>query len=168
MSIDTRVYLNKNITPEMVLEVVRLKIDDRATLEKESRLKNRTLYNLYITSKDRIRSIFMMYSKEKISNTCYDGSEEYLLMSMNSDKDSIELMKDIVNTFGGYIDENDCDDKEAQFIKYNGTYEKYVKLAEETKRKMIIKDIEDVCKKHSLKTIIRDDYITINLSDLDK
>ncbi|EGT3606817.1 hypothetical protein FKF97_10470 [Clostridium perfringens] len=168
MSVDVKVYLNKEITPEMVLEVIKLNIDKRASLENENRLKNMSLYNLYLTLEDRKRSIFMMYSNEKVKNTCYNGKEEYLYLSMESDEDSISLMNKIVSIFGGYIDENDCDNIEAQFVECDGVYKKYIQLAEETKIKAAIKDIEDICNKHGLKAIIENKDIKIKLPNLYK
>lgn len=166
MSVDVKVYLNKEITPEMVLEVIKLNIDKGASLVNIDGLRDLTFYDLCLTLKDKNRIISMIYSKESIENTCYNGNEEYLYLSIASDNDSIELMNKVVSIFGGYIDENDCDNIDAQFVECNGDYEEYIELAEETKIKAAIKDIEDVCKKHGLNPILKYENIKIRLSDL--
>lgn len=167
MSVEVRAYLNKKITPEMVLEVVKSNIDKKASLENENGLKNMSFYNLYLTLKDIERTIFIIYSNDKITNTCYDGNQEYLLLSMNSDKNSIKLMNNIVNIFGGYIDENDCDDKPAQFVECNGSYEEYIKLAEETKIDSFIQDIKNICEKYNI-DIMKAETMKALILDLEK
>ncbi len=64
-----------------------------------------------------------------------------VLLSLGCNTDAIEIMKIILNKFGGYLDENDCDDKD--FYPVNiGEFKKSREYTELDKLKTeIIKDL---------------------------
>lgn len=155
MSVDTRAYLNKDITPELILEVIKDKFDSKATInvkEEEYRtfVENRALGQISFNYEGYNRVILVCYSKEKEEDTIYDGTIEYLSLTMGKWKNSDIIMKEIVTVFSGYIDYDDCDDIGAEYINGDNQSEKYRKIAEYNKKEMFLRDIEHIYKKYGI------------------
>lgn len=84
----------------------------------------------FITFKynNRDRSLFYMYNNinsfeelNKYRDTLLEEmvKSETTHISLGCDSDAVYIMKDIISHFGGWIDENDCDDKDYYYIPKN-------------------------------------------------
>lgn len=66
---------------------------------------------------DFMRIVFNDGEKNRILSVLFDNYSEYdygiagVLLSLGATGNSIEVMKYLCETFGGYIDENDCDEE---------------------------------------------------------
>lgn len=128
MGVDTNGRLIGNISPEEVLNFIRQKYD--ANAKSSVKIKNYGIIKkdwiitngfIEFTYNNENRRLF--YYKSNINS--YENLEFYskhnledmvksetTLISLGCWGSSIEIIKDIVTHFGGWIDENDCDDKE--------------------------------------------------------
>ncbi len=66
------------------------------------------------------------------------------------DNDSVEIMKEIVSYFGGYLDEDDCDDEPYYYIKGRRENNK------QNKRNIIYVIQEELNKKYGGYVVIKD------------
>lgn len=69
-----------------------------------------------------------------------EPEEPYTYLSLGYTDDSPEIMKSIMSYFAGWVDDNDCDDKDFYFIQRSG---EYPLVSGETKSRKP-KDIEEV------------------------
>ena len=137
MGVSTRAYLQGKIEPEKVAQFVQsylnIPIKNIAILNSQcSPIKmkqefnpvniysdNKTIWiveNCHIcfkNSQNKTRIIFWY-----VSNTVFDNDEDFrkkstepfTYISMTKDEESIALIKSLTTHFGGYFDEDDCDD----------------------------------------------------------
>lgn len=167
MGVDTKVRLNGRIKPEEILNFVKQKFDTNAKMSKidESNLGLKSekdyVYESYdndpytkswstsicFNYKGENRNIFYVYS----NYNAYENLamyKKYGLESMVKSETttlilgcwgtSVEIMRTIVEEFGGWIDENDCDDIQ---------YEPVVKNPDGTIKPVIRVTIEEVYEK---------------------
>ena len=146
MGVDTKARLKGRVRHEEVLNFIKQKIDRNAVsgvkkdIHKTKITCEHAKYGneddwfsehgfIYFTSKEgNERSLFYNYENiNSFENLKY--YEEYGLgdmvksettyLSLGFNDEAVEIMRDIVTEFGGWIDENDCDDKEFEPIVKN-------------------------------------------------
>lgn len=163
MGIDTQGYLKGYVKPEYILNYIKQKYDANATMEinihdygEKSKLNfvkesygdsDKWLIEAgYINFVDGIDqcSLFYMHnninSYENLEYHTQNGLEDMVKQEKTSlllryCENSVEIMRNLVSQFGGWIDENDCDDEDyypiskdvddnisSVFSSYNGRY----------------------------------------------
>lgn len=140
MSVDTMVNLKGKVEFEDILNFIKNNYDkgakivnrdrvvmDNVNLDDASAIYDTVPYyeHGYLTflKNDRIRTLCMYYSSVNFYDyetldyhTQYGNAamvvSEKTHLSLGHDDDAIEVLTDIVKTFGGWIDYNDCDDED--------------------------------------------------------
>lgn len=115
MGVDTKAIIPASTTLEEIKNVLSSKY-------KEVKLINTSIEGMYsfnlLANEDERRSLTAFY-KDYAQN---DYGIKGILLSMSANDTAIELMKLLLSSFGGYLDENDCDDigfEEYNVEKYN-------------------------------------------------
>lgn len=140
MGVDTLGKLKGNIEPEKILNFIKFKYDKNATSDVKTQkykpfrelsfVKERygdstywecTSGTIHFKDGEDTRTLFYSYnnmnSYENIEFYAQNGLEEMVksettCISLGCWGNSVDIIKSIVTEFGGWIDENDCDDKE--------------------------------------------------------
>ena len=140
MGVDTQGYLKGYIKPEYLLNYIKQKYDANATMtirtldygEKSKLDFIKETYDesdKWLIEEGRInfidgidqRSLFYMHdninSYENLEYHAKNGLEDMVKqektsLSLGCWGNSVEIMRDLVSQFGGWIDENDCDDED--------------------------------------------------------
>jgi hypothetical protein len=129
MGVCTKGILSKEITAREVFDVIVSKYDKDAQFDVGiDKFDNTECGRIYFKVGENQRSIFYCVTEDKEESTEYDGVS-HTILSLGSWDDSIEIMSNIIKVFGGYIDENDCDDIGYFHVDKdeNFEYEEYVK-----------------------------------------
>lgn len=120
MSVDTKAIIRKGTTIEQIEKVLSYKYENVEIVSSSPDF-------MYITFKDGDDDRTLAVS---FTNSCErDNGIAGVWLSLGKNGNSIEIMKHICNSIGGYIDEDDCD--EEGFYPVN--YEEYSKGEEFTK-----------------------------------
>lgn len=145
MGVDTKGYLDKDITASDVFNVICYKFDPQANfnVRNESGYDIGTIDFMY---NDEQRNLFYCVTSDRLENTPWDR-EKHVSLILRKWGSSVQIMTEIVSVFGGYVDEDDCDDMEAVFISKNENFA-YMEFIQE---KNSILDILDENLSSSLK-----------------
>lgn len=137
MGVDTRAYLRGAVLPEEIakflaqkynLNLNDIKIDDK-TYDYIKFTETLNPLKIYDSHKDvwvtqhctinfktpqgEMRSLFWYFSNAIFTSELAflrERKEPIVLISLRYNEESIQIIKDITTYFGGWIDENDCDD----------------------------------------------------------
>lgn len=103
MGCDTQGLLRGKVSKESVLSVIRDKFDKNAKLDY---CREFTYFDEHLEREFKSEScqIIFMYDSE-------DQSYVYTQVSLGNWGGSIDIIKNIVKEFSGYIDESDCDEE---------------------------------------------------------
>lgn len=140
MGVNTQGYLKGYIKPEYLLNYIKQKYDANATMTirthdygEKSKLdfikETYDEFDKWLIEEGRInfidgidqRSLFYMHdninSYENLEYHAKNGLEDMVKqektsLSLGCWGNSVEIMRDLVSQFGGWIDENDCDDED--------------------------------------------------------
>jgi hypothetical protein len=129
MGVDAKGILNKSISAREVFDVIVSKYDKDAQ------------FDVRIDSYDNTESGGIHFKDGKDQRRLFycivpDGAEEteyneidHVSLSLGYWGNSTDIITTIVRTFGGYVDENDCDDIGFYYVPKTGDeeYEEYVK-----------------------------------------
>jgi hypothetical protein len=123
MGVDTHGIINRKMDKEEVFNFIRAAFDISAEMRFSSNDRNFA----YILFKDGIedRQLVVMSSNDREINEHSDlefedsTQKDYVWLSLGHWGNSIDIMKRIIAHFGGYVDENDCDDEDYYFIPAN-------------------------------------------------
>lgn len=110
MSVDTKGLLKGTVTHQEVLNFIKQKYDKNAESHVEKDFDGvRNMGFICFKFNNEKRSMF--YVSE--NGNKYDEIErgKYTSISLGYNDNAISIIREIVTEFGGYIDENDCDDK---------------------------------------------------------
>jgi len=136
MGVDTKGYLIGNVKSEEILNFIRQKHDKNATSRVKKELINYEIdwehikhgeeksyrevgFIEFVTKTGQVRSLFYFYSNiNSLENYGYYealGLEDMVRSDKTSvqlgfNGESVEIIKELVSEFGGWIDENDCDE----------------------------------------------------------
>lgn len=130
MSASTHGFLDKEITGRQVFDVIVSKFDKDAKFDiKISKYDNKECGSIYFQNGENYRSLFYCITGDKEEETEYANGRDHVCLILEVWNNSAQIMTEIVKVFGGYVDENDCDDIEAYFIPKDNDfqYEEYVK-----------------------------------------
>jgi hypothetical protein len=111
MGVDTKAILRKGITIEQIVEAIRDKYDERVTVHAT---QPDFMYVIFKDGNDQ-RQLCVSFT-----NSCereYNISGVWVSLGMWGN--SIEITRYLCEIFGGYLDENDCDDKGFYPINYH-------------------------------------------------
>ncbi|MET3209766.1 UNVERIFIED_CONTAM: hypothetical protein ABIC26_002713 [Paenibacillus sp. PvR008] len=133
MGVDTKGYLNKDITADQILDVICTKFDSNATshirIDDYSKRETGFIdFNFGLES----RQLFYCVTSDQLQNTEFD-SVKHVTLILRHWGSSIEIMNEIIKSFGGYVDENDCDDVDAMYIAKDGDVSQVEYIAERDK-----------------------------------
>jgi hypothetical protein len=127
MGVDTRGIINKKIDIEEVYNFILNTYDKNAVLDKDASPADRLpLGSIYFKDGEDQRRLFCCnneditkFSPEYPELNFSDDVHSYLWVSLGYWKNSVEIIKNIINHFGGYVDENDCDDEGWYYLGEN-------------------------------------------------
>ena len=102
MGVDTKGIIRKNVTVIELSEYLKTKYSD--VVVHTTREEN--FFTINFTNGNDKRTLWCHWGEVSM----YDNHIQGVSLSFGLWGNAIEIMKDIVGHFGGYVDENDCDD----------------------------------------------------------
>lgn len=129
MSVDTNGFLDKEITGKDVFNVITTKIDKDAEYKISiDSYDNAEMGDIIFKYKDENRRLFYCITTDKENGTKFINGEKHVCLKLGKWGNSVKIMIDIIKCFGGYIDEDDCDEISSYYIPKdeNFKYDKYV------------------------------------------
>lgn len=115
MGVDTKAILRPNTTMEQIV----MRLEEKYGEVKVEPSHDKSFFNLYFkepcptpgSATHRSMGVFFgHYAKQ-------DYKIDGVLLSLSHWGSSIEIMKHLLDEFGGYLDEQDCDDKDFYEVK---------------------------------------------------
>lgn len=124
MSIDTKGIINKKIEAEEIYNFIVNKIDKNAKFIPERYNSSIPVQHVVFQDSTGDRTLTIICDSDKGKSeysklNFTDDENNYVWLSLGKYGDSIQIMKTIVNQFGGYVDEDDCDDEDYYYIPAN-------------------------------------------------
>lgn len=120
MSTDTKGYISKKIDFESIVNFMqenknfnKVEIGRHSFYYGDS--PQETMWIDFINKETlNFRSLFIYKgSKKEIEGMFEDEGGEYISLTLTSNEESVKIMTEILEYFGGYLDVDDCDDIEA-------------------------------------------------------
>lgn len=133
MGLSTHGILNKDITAREVFDVIVNQYDKDAesdvTIDKYD---NKECGSIYFKDGEDKRKLFYCIVQDGAEDTEYD-EKEHVGLILGYWGNSEKIMSNIIKVFGGYVDENDCDDIGYYYIAKDGDYQydEYIKQRNE-------------------------------------
>lgn len=106
MSTNTTAIIRKGTTIVEIMEVLKNHFDSEATIHATH--SDDFFYISFNVNEDERRSLNVFLTDTAKNDYDIDG----VLLYLGCYGSSFEIMKILLNEFGGYLDENDCDDKD--------------------------------------------------------
>lgn len=159
MGVDTKGYLSKDIKASEIYKVVCSKFDSNAKFDIRDDGFNKEVGMIHFNYNQEQRNLFFCVTSDRLPNTPLDGIEHVSLI-LRKWGSSIEIMNKIVSVFGGYVDEDDCDDHDAIYVDKN---DKFVYADHIKERESIYKILDD-----NLEPSLRNDLVTQIMKHRDK
>ena len=103
MGVDTKAIIKKGVTPEQIAAALSARWANARVVPTQS---DEYFYITLGRSDDYQRNIFVSYSNSSLTDYGIAG----VLLSLSCYGESVEILRYLCETFGGYLDENDCDD----------------------------------------------------------
>lgn len=120
MGVDTNGYVSRQVTAMDIYNIICSKFDKDAIFDVKVETRNgvdEEIGKIYFKIGEDQRGLFLCHGEnENDQKFDFDGSSKYVYMSLGHWNNSEQIMTNIVKCFGGYIDENDCDDIDAFYI----------------------------------------------------
>lgn len=117
MTAKTHGYITKEIELEQLYQFVLKYFDPSAKINRyENRFGESNEMAVYFTYKGEERRLFtMVYKSRKFSKS----GEKHRMIFLDLDYwgHSVEIMRSVLSFFGGWLDENDCDNEEPYYIE---------------------------------------------------
>ncbi|OME55513.1 hypothetical protein BSK59_13635 [Paenibacillus odorifer] len=157
MGVNTHGYVRKEVTATDIFNVITSKFDKDAKFNvKED--KQGEIGRIGFKYKDEERDIFYcigtQYPEDEFRY--FDGEETYVYLDLNYWGSSVEIMSEIISHFGGWIDENDCDEFGPVYIKQSENFEYSSFVDERDKIVSLLDDnLSNVIKFHIATQIIK-------------
>lgn len=134
MSVDTKGLLKGEVTPEEVKDLLQQKGYKNIHIERhDERKDDGNYYNFSFITFDgntNRRRLTISYNSDRtefnelIKNEVNQiKGDKYTSISLGKDEEAIKIITSIIKQFGGYIDIDDCDDVDYQFIPMNKQFE---------------------------------------------
>jgi len=151
MSVDTKAILRKGITIEQIKDAMSSKYNNVEVMATQPDFMS-------IRFKDNIstRSLFVSFT-----NSCErDDGIPGVGVRLGKWENSIEILRYLCETFGGYLDENDCDDEGYYPINFH----LYQQGTDFTKRDLFINKVIAALGYDNLKITLEllDEYVELN------
>ncbi|MBX4152278.1 hypothetical protein [Paenibacillus lautus] len=118
MGVDTKGYLSKDIAAIDVYNVVKTKLDSEAGFYINDD-RDGEIGNIVFKYKDDKRNLFYCVTKDRLPGTEFD-LKTHVSLILGNWGESAHIMTEIIKEFGGYVDENDCDDIGPIYIAKDG------------------------------------------------
>lgn len=147
MGVSTNGYVSRQVTAMDIYNVICNKFDKDAIFD--VKIENRMgteeeIGKIYFNVREDQRGLFLCNGEnENDQNFDFNGSGKYVYLSLGNWNNSGQIMTDIVKCFGGYVDENDCDDIDAFYVPQSENME-YSDYIEEREKIVSILD-EKLC-----------------------
>ena len=121
IGVDTNGIIDKKIRAEEIYNFIVNRIDKGAKYFPER--ENSVTPVQYVVFKDSTgnRTLTIICGSDKDKNeyselNFTDDEKNYVWLSLSKYGDSIAIMQSIITQFGGYVDEDDCDDEDYYYI----------------------------------------------------
>lgn len=141
MGIDTKVAIPGKIEPNKIFDFIKEHFDENAISDVEAKVQSQELLDSFVESgnvilgkelifesgfihfryKEEQRSLFFFYAnyygfdaytfKNNLLNNTRELNGDNTSLSLGASGYAVEILTQIAKEFGGYIDEDDCDDK---------------------------------------------------------
>lgn len=141
MGIDTKVAIPGKIEPNKIFDFIKEYFDENAISDVEAKVQSQELLDSFVELgnvilgkelifesgfihfryKEEQRSLFFFYSnnygfdaytfKNNLLNNTRELNGDNTSLSLGASGYAVEILTKIAKEFGGYIDEDDCDDK---------------------------------------------------------
>lgn len=123
MSVSTHGILSKEITGRQIYDIIIDKYDIEAVfdIKIEEYHNSETGYIFFKDGEDQ-RQLFYCITQDEEENTEFNNKEHVCLI-LGDWGNSVQIMTNIIKNFGGYIDENDCDDIGYYYIPKDNDFE---------------------------------------------
>lgn len=122
MGTDTKGYISKKIDLESIINFMqenqnftKVEIGGHSFYNSDSSDSPRETMWIDFINKETLnfRSLFIYKGTKEIEGLFEDEGGEYTSLSLACNEESVKIMTEILEYFGGYLDINDCDDIEA-------------------------------------------------------
>lgn len=123
MGSSTHAITDQNVSIEEIYNVILNKFDPTAKFHKDKNAKNDFTFDwgrIDFSFRGEDRDLSCGIFAKEVDNYDFVKNDKYLWISFGAWGNSTEIVKQIVVEFGGYIDENDCDDEEYYFFGKSG------------------------------------------------
>ncbi|KAA9007333.1 hypothetical protein F4V43_02280 [Paenibacillus spiritus] len=120
MGVDTKGYVSKEVKAIDIYNVVQTKFDSEANFYIDED-RDGEIGNVVFKYNDDRRNLFYCVTSDKLPETEFD-SKPHVALILGNWGESVRIMTEIVKEFGGYVDENDCDDIGPIYIGKDGKY----------------------------------------------
>lgn len=111
MGINTQGYFSPEIKTDQIEDILNNKFNVETTIEKTHNENFKQIFFNY-KGESRILSVF-----ENYTDKLHTDQDKVTLIDLNLWGSSVELIKGIVEEYGGYMVENDCSDEWAYIEK---------------------------------------------------
>jgi|GEM_PF-5556180 len=131
MGESTNGYVRDKISATDIFSVIVNKFDKDAIFNvREDR--NGEIGKINFSYNEEVRGLFYCLGEVEDNRNMKFENGKYAYLSFSNWGSSVQIMTEIVKQFGGYVDENDCDDEEAFYVPQseNFQYSSYVKERE--------------------------------------
>ncbi|MFL1672534.1 hypothetical protein [Paenibacillus dendritiformis] len=118
MGVDTKGFLSQEITAIDVYNIIQSKFDSEAGLHIEED-GDGEIGNIVFKFNNDIRNLIYCVTSDRLPGTEFD-SKTHVSLILGNWGESAHIMTEIVKEFGGYVDENDCDDIRPIYISKEG------------------------------------------------
>lgn len=120
MSVDTDGFINKNVGAKMIYDVIIDCFDKEAVFNVEvSKYDNKESGFIHFKDGEDIRQLFYCITRDREDLF----NDEHVCLSLGCWGNSVDIMAGILKKFGGYMDENDCDDVDVIYIPQNKDFQ---------------------------------------------
>lgn len=102
MGVDTKAIIRKGVTIEQIQKVLKEKYDD----VKVDACDNE-MFRVFFLDKEDKRTLWVSFSDSCLRDYGIDG----VWCSLGMWGNSVQILRYLCETFGGYLDENDCDNE---------------------------------------------------------
>ena len=130
MGVSTHGYVSDKVVGIDVFNIITSKFDKDAKFDIQmDKSYGSEIGRVYFKFNDEDRNLFYCLGEITPDRDMDFKNGKYAYLSLGCWGNSVQIMTEIVKCFGGYIDENDCDDKNEFYVPQaeNFEYADYVK-----------------------------------------
>jgi len=135
MGVSTHGYVSDNVTGTDIFNLITSKFDKDAKFDIQmDKSYGSEIGRIHFKfNKEEDRSLFYCLGEVTLDRDMQFENGKYAYLSLGCWGDSVQIMTEIVRCFGGYIDDNNCDDEKEYYVPQteNFEYDNYTKARDE-------------------------------------